>query len=111
MLLARESSTSRRKNLWRKESGMHTLLAFAVAVSLAGTELPEPREGAVTDRSRKATVVEQPRAPQVEPILKQVEQREVRQDVAATQQQVPRGSFWWMVGVIVVAGVILAVIL
>ena len=39
-----------------------------------------------------------------------VEERAAPADAAAAQLG-PRGSFWWVVGVIVVAGVILAVIL
>lgn len=41
----------------------------------------------------------------------QVEERSSSADEAAAAQLGPRGSFWWVVGVIVVAGVILAVLL
>lgn len=41
----------------------------------------------------------------------EVEQRSAVTDDAAATQFAQRGSFWWIVGVIVVAGVILAVLL
>jgi hypothetical protein len=56
-------------------------------------------------------VVERAAAPEVAPVLMQMEQpkhAEHQSEAAATP---PRGSFWWTVGAIVVAGIILAVIL
>ena len=41
----------------------------------------------------------------------QIEERAAPADDAAAAQLGPRGSFWWVVGVIVVAGVILALVL
>ena len=41
----------------------------------------------------------------------EIEERSSTADEAAAAQLGPRGSFWWVVGVIVVAGVILAVLL
>ena len=51
-----------------------------------------------------------PVAPELRLDPVQVEQRVVADEAEAAQWP-PRGSFWWLVGVIVVAGVLLAVLL
>ena len=95
---------------------MRAVLALAlllfVAPALSATETdPAPRadvvatvEAAVTDAA--------PEAPA--PILEKVDvERRATSDQpeAAVQDMPSRGSFWWLVGVIVVAGVLLAVLL
>ena len=55
--------------------------------------------------------IETPTAPTAEMKLEEVRVQVDRQADDATIQGPSRGSFWWLVGVIVVAGVILAVVL
>ena len=85
-------------------------LSAAAPLSASPTEgeaavpLPEPAVAA------PALVEEAPTAPELRLDEVRVEQSEVADD-ADTGQLPARGSFWWLVGVIVVAGVILALLL
>lgn len=79
---------------------------MAAAQSLAPTA-PLPREvtavvvpAATAETTRPATLVEIP-----------AEARAVIEARAADPDMPARGSFWWLVGVVVVAGIILAVLL
>ena len=86
------------------------LLATSVATARAENDPPE--------KELRASVV-QTGADSVAPAQPEVQLREVEipsreaaaADAPATQDMPSRGSFWWLVGVIVVAGVILAVLL
>jgi hypothetical protein len=85
------------------------LLALAVAAPLSGTEkdpaAPDPLPAVIAEPT-----AERPPVPAMNLQEIQVEERPAAPD--AEVAQVPaRGSFWWLVGVIVVAGVILAVLL
>jgi len=85
-------------------------LSLLAAPTLGATEVPaadEPRPAAVaTEAARPAPAPEE--AMRLREV--QVEPRPASADEAAAQLPA-RGSFWWLVGVIVVAGVILAVVL
>jgi hypothetical protein len=92
---------------------MNSVLALALVVGMGAsdpaTTAVEPSSSA--ERTVEAAVVERAAAPEVAPVLMQMEQpkhAEHQSEAAATP---PRGSFWWTVGAIVVAGIILAVIL
>ena len=92
---------------------MHYLLMLVLTVFLAASPLsatdPSPA-GAPADVV--PTVVEA-RAPGADAgmRLEAVRLEERASDDAMAAQLGPRGGFWWMVGVVVVAGVILAVVL
>lgn len=90
---------------------MHTVLALGLALSLAGTDAPAPKEPAAPATAPSAAVVETSRPVGVAPMLQHVERTETHQQEAIAQAQPARGSFWWTVGAIVVAGVILALVL
>jgi hypothetical protein len=90
---------------------MYTALAAGLALTLAATDLPEPRGTETMERTIEATVVERSVPVQPAPILTPVETRElVPSEASTTAAQVPRG-WLWTVAAIVVAGIILAVIL
>jgi hypothetical protein len=84
---------------------------FLVATPLSAT-VNDPAE-AVAPEVEPAMVAEVP--PQIETGMNLtrivLEERSSTSDDAAVAQFPARGSFWWLVGVVVVAGVILAVIL
>jgi hypothetical protein len=85
------------------------LLALVVAAPLSASENepapPEPLPAVIEEPT-----AERPPVPAMNLQEIQVEERSAAPD--AEVAQVPRrGSFWWLVGVIVVAGVILAVLL
>ena len=87
------------------------LLLLLLAVPAARAD-----EGKAEDPEVKASVAvvaeEAPDAPDLK--LEEVKVPEARpaESAAADTQEMPRrGSFWWLVGVIVVAGIILAVVL
>ena len=85
------------------------LLSLAIAAPLAATEVETPAEAPVPTVAVDAVEeVADPPAMHLEEI--QVEERNTV--AAADAAQFPaRGSFWWLVGVIVVAGVILVLLL
>lgn len=86
------------------------LVLLLLSTPLARAEERKPEEEVKPTVAR----VEQrkPAAPDVELSEAKVqESRESKADAAATQEMPRRGSFWWLVGVIVVAGIILAVLL
>lgn len=85
------------------------LLSLAIAAPLAATEVES-----VVSTPAPAVVVEAPaEAPDAPAMHLQEIQVEERNTVAAADAaQFPaRGSFWWLVGVLVVAGVILILLL
>lgn len=85
------------------------LVALAVAVPLHAAET-EPDATAPMPEVAPLATPELPAAPTMQLEAIQLEERTVADDADAAQ--VPaRGSFWWLVGVIVIAGVILAVLL
>lgn len=100
---------------------MRKLLAVALAlcvVSVAEAQengfAQQDEQAAVTQASQApvAEVVSQSRSPETvvtEVKVVQSEQREMRNDAVAAQPA--RGSFWWLVGVIVIAGILLFVVL
>ena len=87
------------------------LLAAPVATARAENDPPEKEPRAAIAQ----TVVESEAPEQPEIQLAEVElpshEESAPADAPATQDMPSRGSFWWLVGVIVVAGVILAVLL
>jgi hypothetical protein len=83
-----------------------TMLA-APAAARAATVPPAEVAGVAAVRPNVATP--EPRAPEMK--LKEVRIQETKQVRDADAAMPARGSFWWLVGVIVVAGVILAVVL
>ena len=86
------------------------LSALLLAASpLAATET-KPAVEAVPEARVAIEEKAEPAAPELD--LEKVEARETApSETAAPAQLGERGSFWWIVGVIVVAGVILAVVL
>jgi hypothetical protein len=85
------------------------LLSLAIAAPLAATEVDVPETAPVP-----TVAVEAPAEAADAPVMHleeiQVEQRNTI--AAADAAQFPaRGSFWWLVGVIVVAGLILVLLL
>lgn len=94
---------------------MRNLMLALLALSLTGTALsatePPFSEDLVPEVVPTA-VVETEDAADASMHLNtiEVEERGTPAESAATQLG-PRGSFWWLVGVVVVAGVILAVVL
>lgn len=88
------------------------LIALAIATPLYGSEDPVENERVVPEpveiTAPEAEAV--PRTPQMRLDVIQVEERVLAEEAEAAQW--PRqGSFWWLVGVIVVAAVIVAVVL
>lgn len=91
------------------------LIALAIATPLHAAEnnpeVPNEPEAAVVVETAPAEAVEAaPTAPEMQLDPVQVEQR-ASADEAVAAQLPNRGSFWWLVAVVVVAGVILAVLL
>ena len=87
------------------------VIALAAAAPLhasAGPALEEPRTE--PDLAEPAMTAPPPAEPEMRLEAVQVEER-AAPDEADAAQWPQRGSFWWLVGVIVVAGVILAVLL
>lgn len=88
-------------------------LVSALAVLAAP---PAARAATVPPVDVAAVAAVQPSVAAPEPIAPEMKLKEVRVDeakqVRAADAAMPaRGSFWWLVGVIVVAGVILAIVL
>ena len=88
------------------------LLVAPVAAARAENDPPEKEPRAAIAR----TVADSAAPAQPEMVVTEIElpSREAaiaEADAPATQDMPSRGSFWWLVGVIVVAGVILAVLL
>lgn len=94
---------------------MRYLVALLMVLVLAPAARADvPGEAAVV----RAEVVEPaaradaPAAPEMKLEQLSVSERRAEEGAAAEAQDMPRrGSFWWLVGVIVVAGVILALLL
>lgn len=87
---------------------MLLVLLAAPALSASDTEPTEEVVPRIVEAPAAVTAPEQ--SPEMH--LEEVVIREsVASEDAAAAQLGPRGSFWWVVGVIVVAGVILAVLL
>lgn len=89
-----------------------TLLTFALILFLAAPRLSatEAADEALAPAVSATAVVDQ--APTAELHLTEVQIRDSRAAEDAAIAQFPaRGSFWWVVGAIVVGGVILAVLL
>jgi|GEM_PF-6329256 len=92
---------------------MNSVLAFALVVGIGASDpaatAVEPSSPA--EHTVEAAVVERTAAPEIAPVLMQVEQPKHAENPAEAVAAPARGSFWWTVGAIVVAGVILTVIL
>ena len=87
------------------------LLCATAAVAQGPAVAPAAQAAEVTAAAVSATsAVRIPERAALQAPRLQGEQREAPAD-AATQAELQRGSFWWLVAVIVVAGVILALIL
>ena len=94
------------------------LISLGAAAPLSATIDAEPRdpaeEATALELERPAVVPavasEAPQAPEVRLQTIEVEER-VAADEAEAAQWPQRGSFWWLVAVVVVAGVILALVL
>jgi hypothetical protein len=88
-------------------------LAFAVALLMAPVaaraDAAPPAEAADVAAVQPNLATSAPQAPEMK--LKEIRVEEAKQDRSADIDTPQRGSFWWLVGVIVVAGVILAVVL
>lgn len=87
-------------------------LLLAVVPGARAEDVEEPREAVVAEWAPAAVVAEAPEQPVM--VLRQVQVPEQRAETAvlAEEQDMPRrGSFWWLVGVIVVAGLVLALVL
>ncbi len=88
-------------------------LAFAIALlaapAAARADAAPPAEPAGVAAVQPSLATPAPPAPEMK--LKEVRVEEAQQDRDADVATPQRGSFWWLVGVIVVAGVILAVLL
>lgn len=88
------------------------LLLLLVALPAGAVEVPPPAEDAVTATAAAPALAPAPdAAPAPDLRLDRVEARQAADQPAAVQDMPARGSFWWLVGVIVIAGIILAVVL
>jgi hypothetical protein len=93
---------------------MRRILAVALsslllaAPSLSASE-PAPAPEAAPQAAVSVTEKAAPEAPALRLTKVKAEERATPSDARAVQLG-PRGGFWWIVGVIVVAGVILAVV-
>lgn len=93
---------------------MRGVIALALALSAApiAAAAAEPEDRPARDDEKvQPTITEHaPQAPEMQlaPIV--IEKRAPVED-SAVQEMPARGSFWWIVGAIVVAGIILAVVL
>lgn len=85
-------------------------LLLATAPIAAASEDPEDRPPRDDQKVQPAITADVPRAPEMR-LAPVVIQERVPVEDSAVQEMPARGSFWWIVGAIVVAGVILAVIL
>ncbi len=90
-----------------------SILALILVATPLGATLNDP-DDAVTPDAELAVIIEAP--PQVDTGMNLdlivLEERSSTSDDASVAQDLPaRGSFWWLVGVVVVAGVILALLL
>lgn len=83
-----------------------SLLALPVAASAEGPATEAPKAAVAV---QPAVAPEATRAPEMK--LKEIKLQDRQQDKAVAADPMARGSFWWLVGVVVVAGVILAVLL
>ena len=88
------------------------LLALCLAAPALSASATEPAAEPSAELA-PAVVAESPPAADAAMNLTEitVEERAAAADESAAAQLGPRGSFWWVVGVIVVAGVILAILL
>jgi hypothetical protein len=88
------------------------LVLLLIAAPHARAEGPVPEKEVRPTIAQTVTEADAPALPQL--LLSEVElpAYSAAVDAPVTTQEMPRrGSFWWLVGVIVVAGVILAVLL
>ena len=87
------------------------LVLLLIAAPHLRAETPLPETGV---RPEIAAAMVEPEAPvQPQLVVSQVKlpEYDAAANAVATQEMPRRGSFWWLVGVIVVAGVILALVL
>ncbi|HUE95255.1 MAG TPA: hypothetical protein VMN39_01260 [Longimicrobiaceae bacterium] len=84
-----------------------TLALFLAVPELHATETDAPRADVVEARTAGADA---PAAGELRLTTIDVQQRAIADDAAAAQFA-SRGSFWWIVGAIVVGGLILAILL
>lgn len=85
------------------------LLLAAPALHAEDTRPADPATPAVVEAPARADAPEAP-APHLDPV--QVQARFVTEEGETAVQDMPnRGSFWWYVGIIVVAGIVLALLL
>lgn len=84
------------------------LAMLAVPAAARAATVP-PAEVASVAAVQPEVAAPEPRAPEMK--LKEIRVEEAKQGRDADAALPARGSFWWLVGVIVVAGVILAVVL
>lgn len=89
-----------------------SIAALLLAAPVLGATETDPAEETVPDVT-PSVVAPAEAPPPAQLHLQEVALQESRAaaDADAAAQLGPRGSFWWMVGVIVVAGIILAVVL
>jgi len=89
--------------------------SFAIALTMlaapaaARAATVPPAEIADVAAVQPNVAAQEPRAPEMK--LKEIRVEATKQARGADAVMPQRGSFWWMVGVIVVAGVILAIVL
>lgn len=89
--------------------------SFALALALlavpaaARAEAAPPAAPAAVQPAVTSAAVQAPQAPEMK--LQEVQVKDAAQHRDAAAPSLQRGSFWWLVGVIVVAGVILAIVL
>jgi cytochrome c-type biogenesis protein CcmH/NrfG len=92
---------------------MRVAIAFVLlllAAPLASATEPSNPDRAADDKPVNTEIVQAEADQPLQLESVQVEQSEVAEDGVA-QDMPQRGSFWWIVGAIVVAGVILALVL
>jgi hypothetical protein len=93
---------------------MRGVIALALVLSTApiaaAAEEPEDRPARDDEKVQPAITEHAPQAPEMRLAPMVIEERAPVEDSAA-QEMPARGSFWWIVGAIVVAGIILAVVL
>lgn len=86
------------------------LVLLVLVVPVAGATETEPLEPSVPEVVSEIAV-DAPGEGDLQLEKVQVEERTAQADSDSERQLPPRGSFWWLVGVVVVAGVILAIVL
>jgi hypothetical protein len=87
-----------------------SFLLLFLAVPAASASETKPAEAAVPEVVPRVTA-DAPADAGLQLTKVQLEERAPAEDAAVAQDMPARGSFWWVVGAIVVAGVILAVVL